>query len=174
MVTPKSTAKAKSPASKQASAKGKTPKKEVTPGKTVKDEDVKVKKVYDMPGQKRDPPMEGDSLRKFYTSLREQRPDSEMAEQYLMDHGLLTKEEAELAVKRAAKRKAKAADKAKSGTPSSAAKSKSPSSAKKPAAKASSTKNLVKKPAGKRSASTAGDDDSFQDTKPKKKVKASN
>jgi hypothetical protein len=40
-------------------------------------------------GQKRDPPDEEDSLRKFYVSLRAQRPDSIMAEVWLMEHGLL-------------------------------------------------------------------------------------
>ena len=40
-------------------------------------------------GQKRDPPDEEDSLRKFYVSLRAQRPDLIMAEVWLMEHGLL-------------------------------------------------------------------------------------
>ncbi|KAG9149015.1 hypothetical protein Leryth_010621 [Lithospermum erythrorhizon] len=39
----------------------------------------KEKKVYDLPGQKRDPPEERDSLRIFYESLYEQVPTSEMA-----------------------------------------------------------------------------------------------
>mmetsp|Transcript_24975 Transcript_24975/g.34424 ORF Transcript_24975/g.34424 Transcript_24975/m.34424 type:complete len:152 (+) Transcript_24975:117-572(+) len=63
------------------------------------------KKVYELSGQKRDPPDETDSLRKFYVSLRTQRPDSEMAEVYLMEHGLLPKDEAEKAFKKKLKQK---------------------------------------------------------------------
>ncbi|KAI3861432.1 hypothetical protein MKW98_000384 [Papaver atlanticum] len=53
-----------------------------------------VKKVYDLPGQKRDPPEERDPLRIFYESLYEQRPDSEMAALWMMECGLLPVDEA--------------------------------------------------------------------------------
>lgn len=51
----------------------------VTSTKTVT-EQKKEKKVYDLPGQKHDPPEERDALRIFYSTLREQIPESEMAE----------------------------------------------------------------------------------------------
>lgn len=70
----------------------------------------KVKKEFDMPGQRYDTPDEvrgallatlpvrspswlrhrqTDGCRKFYTSLREQKPSSRMAEEWLMTRGLL-------------------------------------------------------------------------------------
>jgi len=52
------------------------------------------KKVYDMPGQKKDTPGELDGGRIFYESLRKQKPKSKMAEDYLLKHGLLTYDEA--------------------------------------------------------------------------------
>ncbi|XP_022940536.1 protein PXR1-like [Cucurbita moschata] len=54
----------------------------------------KEKKVYDLPGQKRDPPEERDPLRIFYETLHKQVPHSEMAEFWMMESGLLSKEEA--------------------------------------------------------------------------------
>lgn len=51
-----------------------------------------VVQVYALTGQKRDTPAETDSSYKFYTSLRKQRPDSEMAEVWCMEHGVLTAE----------------------------------------------------------------------------------
>jgi len=54
----------------------------------------KPKKVYDMPGQKKDKPGELNGARIFYESLREQIPDSIMAEEYLLKYGLLSFEEA--------------------------------------------------------------------------------
>ncbi|XP_062165576.1 uncharacterized protein LOC133872077 isoform X2 [Alnus glutinosa] len=50
------------------------------------------KKVYDLPGQKRDPPDERDSLRIFYETLYKHNPDSEMAQFWMMESGLLSKE----------------------------------------------------------------------------------
>ncbi|KDP36920.1 hypothetical protein JCGZ_08211 [Jatropha curcas] len=52
------------------------------------------KKVYDLPGQKRDPPEERDPIRIFYESLYKQLPKSEMAQIWMMESGLLSKEEA--------------------------------------------------------------------------------
>ncbi|XP_010061070.2 protein IWS1 homolog A [Eucalyptus grandis] len=91
--------------------------KEVNVKKKVKQEDVKTvkvevkrkrsvvvskvetgkkreKKVYDLPGQKRDPPEERDPLRIFYESLHKQVPRSEMAQFWMMESGLLPKDEA--------------------------------------------------------------------------------
>eukprot|EP00198_Chlamydomonas_reinhardtii_P004933 XP_001694269.1 predicted protein [Chlamydomonas reinhardtii] len=48
-----------------------------------------------MPGQTREAPPETDSLRKFYTSLLEQIPESEMAKKWCLQHGLLSRDEAE-------------------------------------------------------------------------------
>ncbi|KAL5212438.1 hypothetical protein ABZP36_023285 [Zizania latifolia] len=49
----------------------------------------KEKKVYELPGQKHDPPQERDPLKIFYESLYEQVPTSEMAATWLMEWGLL-------------------------------------------------------------------------------------
>ncbi|KAF4373064.1 hypothetical protein CsatB_008400 [Cannabis sativa] len=70
-------------------------KKKVTVDNT--DLKKKVKKVYDLPGQKRDPPEERDPLRIFYETLFKQNPNSEMALFWMMESGLLSKEEAKKA-----------------------------------------------------------------------------
>ena len=70
------------------------------PAKKVSTGPVREKKVYDLPGQKKDTPEEGESLRKFYVSMRTQVPESVMAEQWLMDHGLLPADEAAKAYKK--------------------------------------------------------------------------
>jgi len=54
----------------------------------------KGRKVYDMPGQKKDPPSELSGGRIFYETLRSQIPESKMAEEYLLKFGLLPLEEA--------------------------------------------------------------------------------
>ncbi|KAJ7297248.1 hypothetical protein O6H91_Y070400 [Diphasiastrum complanatum] len=85
-------------------------------GKTtvVKEEEKeKQKKVYELPGQKHDPPEERDPLRIFYQSLHEQIPTSEMAELWMMEHGLLPKDRA----KKAYERKLKRQQQQKLGTP---------------------------------------------------------
>ncbi|GMH03271.1 hypothetical protein Nepgr_005110 [Nepenthes gracilis] len=53
----------------------------------------RVRKVYDLPGQKRDPPEERDPLRIFYETLYKQVPHSEMAAIWMMESGLLSVEE---------------------------------------------------------------------------------
>merc|ERR1711977_722015 len=53
------------------------------------------KKVYDMPGQTRETPEENDPIRKFYESLSTQKPASEMAQFWLLQHGLLPRDVAE-------------------------------------------------------------------------------
>ena len=65
-------------AKKKAPAKKAPPKREGPP-----------RKAYALPGQTRDPPDEGDPLRKFYVSLLEQRPGSAMARKWCMQVGLL-------------------------------------------------------------------------------------
>ncbi|CAN6336574.1 unnamed protein product [Urochloa humidicola] len=62
------------------------------------------KKVYSLPGQKFDPPEEREPLRIFYESLSKQIPSSEMAEFWLMEHGLLSPERAKKAYERKQKR----------------------------------------------------------------------
>ncbi|XP_027092966.1 uncharacterized protein [Coffea arabica] len=52
------------------------------------------KKVYDLPGQRREPPEERDPLRIFYETLYKQVPNSEMAAIWMMESGLLQKEAA--------------------------------------------------------------------------------
>ncbi|KAK4769526.1 hypothetical protein SAY86_027676 [Trapa natans] len=51
---------------------------------------VREKKVFTLPGQKHDPPEEREPLRIFYESLSYQIPTSEMAEFWMMEHGLLS------------------------------------------------------------------------------------
>ncbi|KAL6618638.1 hypothetical protein ACP70R_033777 [Stipagrostis hirtigluma subsp. patula] len=71
------------------------------------------KKVYSLPGQKFDPPEEREPLRIFYESLSKQIPSSEMAEFWLMEHGLLSPERA----KKAYERKQKRQQQVRMGTP---------------------------------------------------------
>ncbi|XP_076920863.1 uncharacterized protein LOC143582116 [Bidens hawaiensis] len=52
------------------------------------------KKVYSLPGQKFDVPEEREPLRIFYESLSKQIPTSEMAEFWMMEHGMLSPERA--------------------------------------------------------------------------------
>ncbi|XP_042506832.1 uncharacterized protein LOC122083187 [Macadamia integrifolia] len=54
----------------------------------------KKRKVYDLPGQKCDPPDERDSLRIFYETLYQRLPGSEMAALWMMENGLLPLEKA--------------------------------------------------------------------------------
>lgn len=74
---------------------------------------VREKKVYTLPGQKYDPPEEREPLRIFYESLSEQIPSSEMAEFWMMEHGLLSSE----CAKRAFERKQKKQKQIRMGTP---------------------------------------------------------
>ncbi|XP_058223300.1 uncharacterized protein LOC131333016 [Rhododendron vialii] len=61
-------------------------------GKEAENGKKREKKVYDLLGQKRDPPEERDPLRIFYKTLYEQMPGSEMAAFWLMECGLLPEE----------------------------------------------------------------------------------
>lgn len=55
----------------------------------------KEKKVYVLPGQKKDTPSPSDSLYRFYTSLLKQRKDSKMALVWCLEHGVFPKKKAE-------------------------------------------------------------------------------
>ena len=76
-------AAAQASTSAQATESAKTDSKaKAEDGKTVVKPAKKPKAVYDMPGQTRPKPDEEDSLTIFYTSLLEQRPDSELANKW--------------------------------------------------------------------------------------------
>ncbi|XP_058728543.1 uncharacterized protein LOC131600395 [Vicia villosa] len=74
---------------------------------------VREKKVYNLPGQKHDPPEQKEPLRIFYESLSKQIPTSEMAEFWLMEHGMLSPESA----KRAFEKKQRKQKELRIGTP---------------------------------------------------------
>uniref|UniRef100_A0A1D1XJI1 RuvB-like helicase 1 n=1 Tax=Anthurium amnicola TaxID=1678845 RepID=A0A1D1XJI1_9ARAE len=87
-----------------------------------------VKKVYTLHGQKYDPPEEREPLRIFYESLSKQIPSSEMAEVWMMEHGLLSPEKA----KKAHEKKQKRQQQLRTGTPIKSSKPQRPESSKKP------------------------------------------
>lgn len=62
------------------------------------------KKVYSLPGQKFDVPEEREPLRIFYESLSKQIPSSEMAEFWMMEHGMLSPERAKKAYEKKQRR----------------------------------------------------------------------
>ncbi|KAJ4958282.1 hypothetical protein NE237_025393 [Protea cynaroides] len=74
---------------------------------------AKSKKVFTLAGQKYDPPEEREPLRIFYESLSKQIPSSEMAEFWMMEHGLLSPEKA----KKAYERKQRKQQQLRTGTP---------------------------------------------------------
>ncbi|TKY74552.1 hypothetical protein E2542_SST03315 [Spatholobus suberectus] len=74
---------------------------------------VRERKVYSLPGQKHDPPEQKEPLRIFYESLSKQIPTSEMAEFWLMEHGLLSPERA----KKAFEKKQRKQRELRTGTP---------------------------------------------------------
>uniref|UniRef100_A0A1D1ZLD7 Transcription factor CPC n=1 Tax=Anthurium amnicola TaxID=1678845 RepID=A0A1D1ZLD7_9ARAE len=84
------------------------------------------KKVYTLPGQKYDPPEEREPSRIFYESLSKQIPSSEMAEFWMMEHGLLSPEKA----KRAYEKKQKRQQQLRTGTPIKSTKVERPESSK--------------------------------------------
>lgn len=49
----------------------------------------------DKPGQKFNRPLKNDPLLRFYKSLYMQRPDSEMASKWLLEHGVFSRAKAE-------------------------------------------------------------------------------
>nr|GMD41440.1 Ubiquitin carboxyl-terminal hydrolase FAF [Ipomoea batatas] len=90
---------------KATSSSSKTVKKTVTR--------TREKKVYSLPGQKFDVPEEREPLRLFYESLSKQIPSSEMAEFWLMEHGLLSPDRA----KKAFEKKQRKQKQLRTGTP---------------------------------------------------------
>jgi len=93
-------------------------KSKTTPGssKTITTKTItkaRVKKVYTLTGQKYDPPEEREPLRIFYESLSKQIPTSEMAEFWMMEHGLLSPERA----KKAYEKKQRKQKEIRTGTP---------------------------------------------------------
>eukprot|EP00878_Enallax_costatus_P035694 GHUV01039892.1.p1 GENE.GHUV01039892.1~~GHUV01039892.1.p1 ORF type:complete len:174 (+),score=96.85 GHUV01039892.1:329-850(+) len=122
---------------------------------------LRVKKEFDLPGQTRETPDETDPLRKFYTSLLQEKPDSFMARKWCVMHGLLDREDAEEFIKQNKAGKAGA-------TPTKA-----------PAAKARTTSAAAKRPAassGKKAPAAkkaaAGDDKPKAKAAPKRKAAA--
>lgn len=84
-----------------------------TTTKTTTKTTVRAKKVYTLAGQKYDPPEEREPLRIFYESLSKQIPSSEMAEFWMMEHGLLSPEKA----KKASEKKQRRQKQIRMGTP---------------------------------------------------------
>lgn len=60
----------------------------------VKKTTKKAAPVFKKPGQKYPTPVKTDALYKFYTSLLKQRPDSEMALKWCLEHGTMTDKKA--------------------------------------------------------------------------------
>jgi len=95
------------PISKPIKSKQKKATATKTKGSTKKKKSTKPKKVYDKPGQKKDTPGELNGARIFYETLREQIPESKMAEEWLLKMGLLPYEEAKAIVEAQLKSKGK-------------------------------------------------------------------
>lgn len=79
--------------------------KKASPSKEKSAEMTRTKRIFEKPGQTRPEPEEDDPLRKFYTSLLEQVPDSEMAKRWCVMSGLLSVEEATAWVAKNGKKK---------------------------------------------------------------------
>lgn len=109
------------------------------------------RKVYTLAGQKHDPPEEREPLRIFYESLSKQIPSSEMAEFWMMEHGLLSPEKS----KKAYEKKQKRQQQLRNGTPIKSIKYERPESSKKP----QFSKNVDSK--AKKRVEYSDDDDDF-------------
>lgn len=131
------------------------------PAKKVSTGPVREKKVYDLPGQKKDTPEQGESLRKFYVSMRTQVPESVMAEQWLMEHGLLPEDEAAKAYKKFLIRKGRDPKKASMKKSGGASKPSKPRP--KPSVKKEAKSPAVKKVGGIKRKAALDDDDSDSD-----------
>ena len=71
--------------------------------------DKTMAKKFDMPGQTKElsaTAADSEALRVFYTTMHEQRPGSELASRFLLQHGLLELEEAEKLAKQLGKKPA--------------------------------------------------------------------
>lgn len=97
----KSEVKAKGSTSSSSKTTTSTATKTTTTKRTVR---AREKKVYTLAGQRYDVPEEREPLRIFYESLSKQIPSSEMAEFWLMEHGLLSPERAKKAYERKQRR----------------------------------------------------------------------
>jgi hypothetical protein len=119
---------------------------------------VREKKVYTLPGQKFDPPEEREPLRIFYESLSKQIPTSEMAEFWMMEHGLLSHDKS----KKAFEKKQRRQKEIRMGTPIKSAKppSKPPSKPESSQRQQQASKNGNVK-AKKRIIDESDDDDEF-------------
>ncbi|XP_022754593.1 uncharacterized protein LOC111302942 isoform X2 [Durio zibethinus] len=115
---------------------------------------VREKKVYTLPGQKHDPPEEREPLRIFYESLLKQIPTSEMAEFWMMEHGLLSLEKA----RKAYEKKQRRQKELRTGTP---IKSSKPSSKPESSQKQQLASNNGDVKAKKRINNAIDDDDDF-------------
>ncbi|CAH9106287.1 unnamed protein product [Cuscuta epithymum] len=109
-ITPKLSAAAKGKALSKTEVKVNA---KVTPSSSKTITRTREKKVYSLPGQKFDIPEEREPLRLFYESLSRQIPSSEMAEFWLMEHGLLSPERA----KKAFEKKQRKQKQLRTGTP---------------------------------------------------------
>ncbi|ONI33834.1 hypothetical protein PRUPE_1G448700 [Prunus persica] len=107
-----------------------------TTTKTTTTTKVKEKKVYTLAGQKFDPPEEREPLRIFYESLSKQIPTSEMAEFWMMEHGLLSPERS----RKAFEKKQRKQKQLRLGTPIKSTKPPSKPESTKPPSKPESTK----------------------------------
>ncbi|GAQ82473.1 hypothetical protein KFL_001120170 [Klebsormidium nitens] len=110
-----------------------------------KTEVKKERKVYDLPGQKHDIPAERDPLRVFYESLYNQRPESEMAQFWMMEHGLLDEDLAQKVFEKKQKLLRKGTIVASPAKGRSASKSSSKSKKATPASKTKKGKSSSKK-----------------------------
>lgn len=136
----------------------------------------KEKKVYDLPGQKHDPPQERDPLRIFYESLYEQVPTSEMAAIWLMEWGLLPVDVAQKVFEK------KQGQKLKSPVKTTSAKRRPDTPTKKPQLSSATKTNSAVKDSGKTTAQkkrrassdTDDDDDDFIVSKTKTKMQKMN
>ncbi|CAI0435699.1 unnamed protein product [Linum tenue] len=167
---------ASKPAKKESSVK-KQKKTEVVKGKgsagTQQNGTKKEKKVYSLPGQKRDPPEERDPLRIFYETLYKQIPNSEMAQVWMMESGLLPKDKAQKVLDMKLKKKnQKFASPMKKGTPTTKKSNGATDTKKKPSpspvstsakGKTAPSKVTAKESNKKRKASSDSDNDSDDD-----------
>ncbi|TKY75250.1 hypothetical protein E2542_SST04017 [Spatholobus suberectus] len=147
--------------------------KEVKKRKKIKEEEKKEeakkkkeKKVYDLPGQRRDPPEEKDPLRVFYESLYNQVPNSEMSQIWMMESGLLPKDVAMKVFEKKQKRglqklssPVKAVSAVKSGTKSVTVKKKSPTSPVPSSVKMKTTNSTSKQSKKRKSKDQSSEDD---------------
>ncbi|CAK0760227.1 hypothetical protein CVIRNUC_002754 [Coccomyxa viridis] len=122
------------------------------------------RKVYELPGQTKDTPPEVDPLRKFYMSLREQRPDSAIAAKWLLQVGLLPLEEAKVEAAKLKNLRSPVKAPRAAGTPGT--KRKRPADEKaSPAKNAKAAQNGAKKkqPASKKAKTDESEDDGDSD-----------